>query len=125
MPHSGNCFRGTVKLEVTGSPEAMGYCHCGSCRSWSGGPVNAFTLWKPEAVRITSGADCVETKLYNVCPNCGGGFVPRPIRPATEWRPELCVAKRPPSGTRVHLSHGLSEIAEFVRTVRDVPPSER
>ena len=31
MPHSGNCFCGTVKLEVTGSPEAMGYCHCSSC----------------------------------------------------------------------------------------------
>jgi hypothetical protein len=27
-------------------------------------------------------ADCVETKLYNVCPNCGGGFTPRPVRPA-------------------------------------------
>ena len=27
-------------------------------------------------------ADCVENKLGNVCPNCGGGFVPRPIRPS-------------------------------------------
>ena len=35
-------------------------------------------------------ADCVETKIYNVCPNCGGGFVPRPIRPATECRLHLC-----------------------------------
>jgi len=57
MPHSGNCFCGTVKLEVTGSPEAMGYCHCSSCRSWPGGPVNAFSLWKPDAVRITAGAE--------------------------------------------------------------------
>jgi hypothetical protein len=39
----------------------MGYCHCRSCRSWSGGPVNAFSLWKPEAVRITSEADPVAT----------------------------------------------------------------
>ncbi|MEY9432555.1 hypothetical protein ABH975_007870 [Bradyrhizobium ottawaense] len=31
-------------------------------------------------------ADCVETKLSNVCPNCGGGFAPRPIRPTQEWR---------------------------------------
>jgi hypothetical protein len=44
MSHLGNCFCGAVKLEVTGSPEAMGYCHCSSCRSWSGGPVNAFSL---------------------------------------------------------------------------------
>ena len=32
-------------------------------------------------------ADCVERHLSNVCPNCGGGFAPRPIRPAREWRP--------------------------------------
>ena len=40
-----------------GEPAAMGYCHCGSCREWSAGPFNAFTLWKPAAVRITRGAD--------------------------------------------------------------------
>ena len=51
MAHVGSCFCGAVELEVAGAPEAMGYCHCSSCRSWSGGPVNAFSLWKPEAVR--------------------------------------------------------------------------
>jgi len=56
MKLSGRCFCGAVEIEVSGAPEAMGYCHCSSCRSWSGGPVNAFTLWKPEMVRITSGA---------------------------------------------------------------------
>src|SRR5258708_37295457 len=45
----GECFCGTVKIEVSGDPEGMGYCHCQSCRQWSGGPVNAFSLWKPEA----------------------------------------------------------------------------
>ena len=39
-------------------------------------------------------ADCVESKLANVCPNCGGGFVPRPIRPTKEWRPGVCVGKQ-------------------------------
>ena len=58
-------------------------------------------------------ADCVETKLRGVCPNCGGGFAPRPIRPATEWRPGLCVAKRPSSSKRVHLSYSLDELASF------------
>ena len=57
MTHIGKCFCGAVSLEVKGDPEGMGYCHCRSCRSWSGGPVNAFTLWKPENVRITAGAD--------------------------------------------------------------------
>jgi hypothetical protein len=42
--YNGECFCGAVKLEASGSPEGMGYCHCGSCRSWSAGPVNAFTL---------------------------------------------------------------------------------
>src|SRR6266849_3579075 len=57
-------------------------------------------------------ADCAENKLGNVCPNCGGGFVPRPIRPAKEWRPGLSVAKRPPSDKRVHLSYSLDDIAQ-------------
>jgi len=57
--YSGECFCGAVQLQVSGEPEAMGYCHCRSCRSWSGGPVNAFTLWKPEAVKITAGAEHV------------------------------------------------------------------
>ena len=39
-------------------------------------------------------ADCVETKLFNVCPNCGGGFAPRPIRPAQPWRNGVCVEER-------------------------------
>ncbi|KRA58595.1 aldehyde-activating protein [Caulobacter sp. Root655] len=78
MTHVGSCFCGTVQLEVTGEPEAMGYCHCQSCRSWSGGPVNAFSLWKPEAVRIISGSDEVATyqktafSQRQYCAKCGG-----------------------------------------------------
>ena len=78
MTYFGSCFCGAVKLEVTGSPEAMGYCHCRSCRSWSGAPANAFSLWKPEAVRITAGAEhaamfqktAFSQRKY--CAKCGG-----------------------------------------------------
>lgn len=70
-------------------------------------------------------ADCVETVLLNVCPNCGGGFAPRPIRPATEWRPGLSVAKRPPSATRVHMSWSMQDAAAFSQRLTDVPPEER
>ena len=59
--HRGECFCGAVKIEVTGEPQAMGYCHCRSCRSWSGGPVNAFSLWKPEDVKVTAGTEHVAT----------------------------------------------------------------
>ncbi len=78
MKHTGNCFCGAVEVQVTGSPEGMGYCHCNSCRSWSGGPVNAFTLWKPEAVEITSGKQHVATfektamSQRKYCAKCGG-----------------------------------------------------
>ena len=70
-------------------------------------------------------ADCVETLLSNVCPNCGGGFAPRPIRPATEWRPGLSVATRPPSTKRHYLSWTLEEVAELTARVRNIAPEKR
>src|SRR5260370_31313280 len=56
----------------------MGYCHCESCRHRSAGPVNAFSLWQPTAMKITKGADNIGT--YNKtpvtygkwCKSCGG-----------------------------------------------------
>ena len=70
-------------------------------------------------------ADCVESRLGNVCPNCGGGFVPRPIRPAREWRPGVSVAKHPPSSKRVHLSFALDDIAAHSAQIRNIPPERR
>lgn len=68
---------------------------------------------------------CAETKLHNVCPNCGGGFVPRPIRPATEWRPGLSLAKRPASSKRVHLSYSIAEIETHTTQIKGIPPTDR
>lgn len=76
--YRGQCFCGAVRFTVRGEPVGMGYCHCESCRRWSGAPVNAFTLWKPEALRVTRGADDIGT--YNKtphshrkwCKSCGG-----------------------------------------------------
>ena len=70
-------------------------------------------------------AVCAAEKLDNVCPNCGGGFVPRPIRPTQEWRPGICVAKQLPSDKRVHLKYGLEDIAAHLKRIRDLPPEER
>ena len=70
-------------------------------------------------------ADCVETKLLDVCPNCGGGFTPRPIRPAGEWRAGISLAHHPASTQRVRLSRSAQEIAELSQRLRDVPPAER
>jgi len=70
-------------------------------------------------------ADCVERKLFNVCPNCGGSFAPRPIRPAKEWRPGVSVAKQVPSDKRARLKYGLDDIAAHSARIRNVPPEER
>jgi hypothetical protein len=74
----GSCFCGTVRIAVSGAPEAMGYCHCASCRSWAAAPVNAFSLWKPGSVKVVAGADCIgmyrKTAMSErqFCTKCGG-----------------------------------------------------
>jgi hypothetical protein len=76
--YSGHCFCGEVQFQVSGEPAAMGYCHCASCRQWSAGPVNAFTLWQPQSLRIIKGSSRIGT--YNKtptsnrswCTQCGG-----------------------------------------------------
>ncbi len=76
--YQGSCFCGEVTFRVTGSPAAMGYCHCDSCRRWSAGPVNGFSLWPTDSFEILSGADQVGTfnlteKSYRKwCRSCGG-----------------------------------------------------
>jgi len=76
--YAGACFCSAVQFTVTGGPAAMGYCHCESCRSWSAGPVNAFTLWKPDALKVTRGADKIGSfnktprSARKWCKTCGG-----------------------------------------------------
>ena len=76
--YTGHCFCGAVELRVVGEPAASGYCHCSSCREWSAGPLNAFTLWPPSAVSITSGADQLgsysktDKSIRKWCKKCGG-----------------------------------------------------
>ena len=70
-------------------------------------------------------AACVAGHLRNVCPNCGGGFVPRPIRPAREWRPGLSVARQPPSAKRRSLSYSHENIAAHVAWIEGISPEDR
>ena len=78
ITNKGKCFCGSVEFTVTGEPAAMGYCHCSSCREWSAGPINAFTLWAPDALKITKGAANIEVhhrtdrSLRKWCKTCGG-----------------------------------------------------
>jgi hypothetical protein len=76
--YKGKCFCGAVEIAAEGDPAAMGYCHCGSCRSWSAGPVNAFTLWTTASVKITKGSEKVgefqksPRSRRKWCLECGG-----------------------------------------------------
>ena len=70
-------------------------------------------------------ADCAETKLQNVCPNCGGGFVPRPIRPAAAWRERTGLEHDPPDTRRRSLRYSTAEVEALTQRLRDVPPEDR
>jgi len=70
-------------------------------------------------------ADCVETVLHGVCPNCGGNFEPRPIRPKQAWRDGTGLAHDPPGMRRRRTPYSRDEIAAFVEPLRGTPPNER
>ena len=70
-------------------------------------------------------ADCVENILNNVCPNCGGGFENRPIRPRTARRDGVSLAHQPASDKRVHARYNEQEIVGFSGPISPVSPEQR
>jgi hypothetical protein len=65
-------------------------------------------------------SDCVEKILENVCPNCGGGFVPRPVRPRTERRAGVSLGHHPASNKRILTRYSRDEISAFSSLAKDV-----
>ena len=127
MSVTGQCFCGSVEIEVLGNPEGMGYCHCSSCRTWSGGPVNAFTLWTPDHVKITKGADKIgtyqgsENAQREYCTQCGGHLMTRhPVWglvdvfaatiPGVKFTPGVHVNY---AETVLHMQDGLPKMRDF------------
>ncbi len=126
--YKGSCFCGAVSIVVTGEPVAMGYCHCESCRHWSAGPVNAYTLWRPGAVKITGGAENIGT--YNKtpassrkwCKTCGGHLLTEhptirlvdvyaAILPGLEFRPR----------EHLHYQEAVLRIVDSLAKHKDLP----
>jgi len=70
-------------------------------------------------------AQCVDTILFNVCPNCGGGFVPRPIRPAYNWKDNNFLGHDPASSTIKFRPVDPQAHARFAAKLRDIPPEQR
>ena len=70
-------------------------------------------------------AGCVEGVLQNVCPNCGGGFTPRPVRPARNWRGDNVLGIYPATSVRRHRTVDMDDHARFAEAIRDIPANER
>ncbi|MGA7298024.1 MAG: DUF1272 domain-containing protein [Rhodanobacteraceae bacterium] len=70
-------------------------------------------------------AACVETVLDNVCPNCGGGFVPRPVRPALSWKGDNYLGRDPASTLVRHKPVDTAAHAGFAASIKGIPPNER
>jgi len=120
--HRGTCFCGAVEIEVTGPPLETGYCHCASCRSYSGEPVSSFHLWRAEDVKVVRGAEFIgrfnKTGMSErqFCTTCGGHIMTgHPGFGATDVRPG--VVPTVPFEPVVHLNY-----AETVLPMKDGLP---
>lgn len=69
--------------------------------------------------------ECVDTILNNVCPNCGGGFCQRPIRPKTPYRAGVSTQHQLPSSERVNTCYTEFEIRSFSQKIKDIAPERR
>jgi hypothetical protein len=126
--HASSCFCGEVQFEVKGEPAAMGYCHCASCRQWSAGPVNAFTLWKPQALKVTQGVASIGT--YNKtpisfrkwCKKCGGHlFTEHPTMALVDIYAALLPRLKFEPGVHVHYQETVLHIADGKPKFKDMP----
>ena len=126
--YEGSCFCGAVQITVSGEPAAMGYCHCESCRRWSAGPVNAFTLWPPESVKVTKGADNLgvyhmsERSYRKWCKSCGGHV----LTDHPEWKlvdVYAAVLRGFPYKPGVHVNYGATVLPlhDGLPKLRDFP----
>ena len=76
--YQGTCFCGAIEVGVEGEPVEMGYCHCQSCRTYSGSPLTAFTLWRDQNFRVLRGREHLGsynktgTSNRRYCTQCGG-----------------------------------------------------
>lgn len=68
---------------------------------------------------------CVEGVLANVCPNCGGGFQPRPVRPARAWREGVSLATRPASEECKHKPVDAPAHRAFAAPIIGIAPHRR
>ena len=129
------CFCGAVQISLTGSPEAQAYCHCDSCRRWSAGPVNAFTLWQPEKVKILSGENMIRSFEGNPgsdhdgvvserrwCKKCGGHVLTvHPTMGMIDVPAALIANFDFEPGFHVHYQESVHPMPDTLTRFRDLP----
>jgi uncharacterized protein len=70
-------------------------------------------------------ATCVDGLLHNVCPNCGGGFAPRPVRPARDWKGGNYLGRYPAATAVKHRPVDAAAHSAFAAAIEAVPPAQR
>ncbi len=96
--------------------------HCEHCRR---ALPPAATDARICSFECTFCADCVDGLLGNVCPNCGGGFAPRPVRPARPWKGDNFLGRHPATATAKHRPVDAQAHAAFAAELRHIAPEER
>ena len=126
--YRGSCFCGAVQLEVQGAPEAAGYCHCESCRKWSAGPINAFSLWRPTAVRVTRGSEHIASfsktphSIRKWCKSCGGHlFTEHPPWELTDVYAATIPDFKFQPGVHVHYQESVLRQKDGLPKFKDIP----
>lgn len=129
--YRGTCFCGAVEIAANGEPVEMGYCHCQSCRSYSGAPVTAFALWRDSQVSVSAGehflAGFQKSPMSDrrFCSRCGGhvltyhpgfGFtdVHAGVLPSLNFHPSIHLNY---AETVLQIRDGLPKLKDFPSTV--------
>lgn len=126
--HTGTCFCGAVTIQASGAPQAMGFCHCESCRAWSAAPVTAFSLWQPGAVRVAGGAEHLASfakspsSERHFCRQCGGHlFTKHPGLGLTDVYPALLPSLAFMAALHVNYAQSVLPLRDGLPKMKDFP----
>ena len=126
--YTGQCFCGAVEFEVSGAPSVMGYCHCVDCTTWAAAPINAFSLWSPESLKITKGEGNIGT--YNktehayrkFCTTCGGHlFSAHPGAKFVDVYPNVVPDLKHEPTVHVHYARRTMDVKDGLPKFKDMP----
>jgi len=128
--YQGSCFCGAVTIMVSGQPLSMGYCHCESCRRWSASPISAFALFRLDAVKITAGAEHVDSysktppSLRKWCKLCGGHLLTEhPAARLVDVYPAVLAELDFKPREHVHYQEAVLRIVDSLPKHKDLPKS--